>query len=71
MRMAKEFEMFNFLKFKKFCENEDGAVAVDWVVLSAAIIGLAVSAVTSTQNATVAAANSISGKMSAMNVPQP
>ena len=39
MRMAEEFEMFNFLKFKKFCENEDGAVAVDWVVLSAAIIG--------------------------------
>ena len=27
----------------KFCSSEDGAVAVDWVVLTAAVIGLALS----------------------------
>lgn len=30
--------------FKYFFENEDGAVTVDWVVLTALVVGLAVAA---------------------------
>jgi len=30
------------LKMKRFSRDEDGAVTVDWVVLTAAIVGLAV-----------------------------
>lgn len=32
--------------FKKFSRDEDGAVTVDWVVLTAAVVGLAVAAYT-------------------------
>ena len=34
--------MMNFIK--NFGKNEDGAVTVDWVVLTAAVVGLAVAA---------------------------
>ena len=34
-------KLFNFLK------NEDGAVTVDWVVLTAAIVGLGIAVMTS------------------------
>ncbi|WP_120502254.1 hypothetical protein [Roseovarius sp. EL26] len=37
--------------------DEDGAVTVDWVVLTAAITGLAFSAWTSTRDGTLALAN--------------
>lgn len=33
--------------FKNFTKDEDGAVTVDWVVLTAAVVGLAVAAYTS------------------------
>lgn len=33
--------------FKNFSNDEDGAVTVDWVVLTAAVVGLAVAAYTS------------------------
>ena len=32
--------MFGLTAFKKFCTSEDGAVTVDWVVLTAATLGL-------------------------------
>ncbi|RXV60478.1 hypothetical protein C6W92_13625 [Roseovarius sp. A46] len=35
--------MMNF--FKNFSKDEDGAVTVDWVVLTAAVVGLGVAAV--------------------------
>jgi Flp pilus assembly pilin Flp len=31
--------------FKRFLKNEEGAVTVDWVVLTAAVVGLAAAAV--------------------------
>ena len=31
-----------FLTIKRFAQNDDGAVTVDWVVLTAAIVGLAI-----------------------------
>ena len=34
--------MTNFIK--TFCKDEDGAVTVDWVVLTAAVVGLAIAA---------------------------
>jgi Flp pilus assembly pilin Flp len=37
--------MFNFIN--KFRNDEEGAVTVDWVVLTAAIVGLGVAAVSS------------------------
>ncbi len=37
--------MLNFLK--TFRKDEDGAVTVDWVVLTAAVVGLAIAAYTS------------------------
>ena len=37
--------MLNFIK--NFRNDEDGAVTVDWVVLTAAVVGLAVAAYTS------------------------
>ncbi|WP_421904870.1 hypothetical protein [Mameliella sp.] len=36
--------MINFIK--NFRKNENGAVTVDWVVLTAAVVGLAVAAYT-------------------------
>lgn len=31
--------------FKNFTKDEDGAVTVDWVVLTAAVVGLAIGAI--------------------------
>jgi len=39
-------------KLKLFARSEDGAVTVDWVVLTAAVCGLAVAAILSIQGAT-------------------
>ncbi len=36
--------------YKNFCCNEDGAVTVDWVVLTAAVVGLAVAIVVTLTN---------------------
>jgi len=40
-------------KFKSLVQEDDGAVTVDWVVLTAAIVGLGVAVVSSVQTATV------------------
>ena len=34
----------------RFCKDEDGAVTVDWVVLTAAIVGLGVIVITTIAN---------------------
>ena len=36
--------------FENFRKNEDGAVTVDWVVLTAAVVGLAIAAYTSIES---------------------
>ncbi len=44
-------EGHTMIKFiKKFSRDENGAVTVDWVVLTAAVVGLAVAAYTSIEN---------------------
>ena len=44
--------MMNF--FKNFKNDESGAVTVDWVVLTAAVVGLAVAAYTQIQTGATA-----------------
>ena len=44
--------MMNFIK--NFRNDEDGAVTVDWVVLTAAVVGLAVAAYTSIETGATA-----------------
>ncbi|SLN20194.1 hypothetical protein ROA7450_00674 [Roseovarius albus] len=51
--------------FKQFRNDERGAVTVDWVVLSAAIIGLAISAWNSTRDGTMSLANRTSAGVAA------
>ena len=44
--------------FENFCADEDGAVTVDWVVLTAAVVGLAVLAFTNIRTGAEALTNS-------------
>lgn len=45
--------------FKNFRKDEDGAVTVDWVVLTAAVVGLAAVAYTQVGNGTKAIADNV------------
>lgn len=53
------------LKMKRFARDEDGAVTVDWVVLTAAIVGLAVVAFNSIDTATSNMASDIASDITA------
>jgi len=48
-----------FEMIKTFHAEEDGAVTVDWVVLTAAIVGLGIAVVTTVSNGLDSAASSI------------
>ncbi len=48
-----------FKLFKKFNEEEEGAVTVDWVVLTAAVVGLGVAALAAVRSGT----ESLTGKI--------
>jgi len=48
-----------FEMIKTFHAEEDGAVTVDWVVLTAAIVGLGIAVVTTVSNGLHSAASSI------------
>jgi Flp pilus assembly pilin Flp len=50
--------MLNFIK--NFRNDEDGAVTVDWVVLTAAIVGLGIAVLSSVSGGTTALGNKIS-----------
>ncbi|KZY52801.1 hypothetical protein A3734_02335 [Sulfitobacter sp. HI0054] len=52
------------LKMKRFARDEDGAVTVDWVVLTAAIVGLAVVAFNSIETSTSNLATGIAADIS-------
>jgi hypothetical protein len=47
------------LSLQQFKSDERGAVTVDWVVLTAAIIGLATAAWMATRDGTLSAANTV------------
>ncbi|GGE49546.1 hypothetical protein GCM10011517_16700 [Actibacterium pelagium] len=49
--------------WKAFAQEEDGAVTVDWVVLTAAVVGLALFAVVSAKNGSTALGTKINTYM--------
>ena len=52
------------IKFiKKFRKEEEGAVTVDWVVLTAAIVGLGVAGIASVQSGIVGLAGKIGAEI--------
>lgn len=54
--------------FNTFRKDEDGAVTVDWVVLTAAIVGLGIAVLASVSSGTTSLADKISSEMSDMDV---
>lgn len=55
------------LNMKRFSRDEDGAVTVDWVVLTAAIVGLAVIAFGAIGDATSTLTDDIADEIAASN----
>ncbi len=55
----------------RFKRDEDGAVTVDWVVLTAAIVGLSIAVLTTVGGATSDYATLIGDKMTAQGIKQP
>ena len=53
---------------KTFLNDESGAVTVDWVVLTAAIVGLGIAVLTSVGGGTTTLAESISTNLAEGNV---
>jgi len=54
--------------FNAFIKDESGAVTVDWVVLTAAIVGLGIAVLTSVGKGTTTMAGKISTHMSTQDV---
>jgi Flp pilus assembly pilin Flp len=48
---------------KNFASNEDGAVTVDWVVLTAAVVGLSLALMSAIKPAITSTANNIKGSI--------
>jgi|TARA_R110002012_G_scaffold53248_2_gene137058 Flp pilus assembly pilin Flp len=61
--------MMNFIK--NFRKDEDGAVTVDWVVLTAAIVGLAVVAFGTIKDNTTALTADIATAIGGVTVEEP
>ncbi len=57
--------------FKNFKKDEDGAVTVDWVVLTAAVVGLGVAGVATVQTGVDGLAGAISSGVSGQTVGSP
>ena len=53
---------------KRFKDDEDGAVTVDWVVLTAAIVGLGVAVIGSVRTATTSLGTKISSAVESQTV---
>jgi Flp pilus assembly pilin Flp len=53
---------------KNFKRDEDGAVTVDWVVLTAAIVGLGIAVLTSVSGGTTSLANKISSNLASQTI---
>ena len=54
--------------FNAFLNDESGAVTVDWVVLTAAIVGLGIAVLTSVGDGTVTLADKVSSHMATRDV---
>ncbi|MEM9349110.1 MAG: hypothetical protein AAGA47_02535 [Pseudomonadota bacterium] len=49
--------------FKEFAANEDGAITVDWVVLTAAIVGMGIAIVAALASGTTNVGNTVDGEL--------
>ncbi|MBD3678243.1 MAG: hypothetical protein HUJ27_07560 [Rhodobacteraceae bacterium] len=59
----------NFFKIaERFQRDEDGAVTVDWVVLTAAIVGLGIVVLNSVRGGTNALASKISSRLASYQI---
>ncbi|HKL69842.1 hypothetical protein [Salibaculum sp.] len=58
--------MLNYIK--NFRNDEDGAVTVDWVVLTAAIVGLGIAVLTTVGEQTASFADDISTELSSQGI---
>jgi hypothetical protein len=56
--------------FSKFARSDDGAVTVDWVVMTAAVVGLGIAVLTSVSGGTTGLASTISSELTGMDVGQ-
>ena len=50
-------------RFSAFAKDEDGAVTVDWVVLTAAIVGLGISTVAMMASGTANVGDTVDGEL--------
>ena len=57
-----------FANIKNFAADESGAVTVDWVVLTAAIVGLGIAVVASVRTGVNNVAGEIGGSMSEVKI---
>ena len=57
-----------FKLFQKFNAEEEGAVTVDWVVLTAAVVGLGVAALSVIRQGTGALTTKINAQLSAQSI---
>lgn len=57
-----------FAMIENFCNDEAGAVTVDWVVLTAAIVGLGLAVITSVETGASGLATTISGALSGASI---
>ncbi len=55
-------------KINAFAANESGAVTVDWVVLTAAIVGLGLAVITSVRSGVSSLATDISSSLTSASV---
>jgi Flp pilus assembly pilin Flp len=62
---SEERQMLNFIK--NFRADEDGAVTVDWVVLTAAIVGLGIAVLTSVSSGAETLATDISDELTSID----
>ena len=53
---------------KKFHNEEDGAVTVDWVVLTAAVVGLGVAALSAVKSGTGSLTSKINNYLSSQDI---
>lgn len=53
---------------KTFARDEDGAVTVDWVVLTAAVVGLGIAVLTSVRTGTATVTSAISTQLSGTTI---
>lgn len=60
--------MTTYKKFAAFRTDEDGAVTVDWVVLTAAIVGLGIAVLGSITAGTKTVTETVSGQLAGTSV---